>query len=297
MPNERFKEICEPIWRETGFRSVNDVEQCYKKELNRYKNDAGKERQQYSPSSIASFLRGASIGQIGQADLALYMMLYGVELTKQIFDALQEEPNGDGRKSYSSVADTVSNDSAVKRVKRQIGSEGDDGTRYDLSNITGKLILYGLLSARIEEEALEDGKKPLCVLGFIAVDADGRISGKAFRYFGPETGLKANGDLRHVEPLFVNSKSTILLEYELRRRQLPGHLDDRTGFIKAHPVDGAEQIVDGDFAYEGTYQDLDREGANIDGQALLRVIEGTLAQGKAFLEEHGEKFNAVLRGE
>lgn len=297
MPNERFKEICEPIWRETGFKSVNDVEQCYKKELDRYKNDGRGEQKQYSPSSIASFLRGASVGQIGQADLALYMMLHGVDLTKQLFDTLQEEPNGHGRKSYSSIADTVSGDPGVTRVRRLIGSGADDGTRYDLSNVTGKLVLYGLLSARIEEEELEDGKKPLCVLGYMEVDADGRISGKAFRYFGPETGLKANGDLRHVEPFFVNSKSTILLEYELRRRQLPGQLDDRTGFIKAYPVEGAEQIVEGDFAYEGTYQDLDREGANVDGQALLRVIEGTSAQGKALLEQYGEKFNAILRGE
>lgn len=272
MAENRLLTVCQSAWEAVGIQNPNKLAEAYQALRENLQYDGYEKEQPYSAGTVTRALREGKIKKIEAFELALFLMMHGEAKAKELMKACH--PQATGKLPYLEIAQMISADPGVMKIKQEINAEQTDQVGLFVSHpLAGKTVLYSLLSSRVENEPAENGNKPKCVLGFMRFEESGSFDGEAFIYFGNSLELKSNGDLKSLEPAFVNSRGTILIEYSLEREHLPGGPKDRRGLIKVRLVNNDGSIIESAEAYKGTYKDLDPEGANVPGQTYFEVIE------------------------
>lgn len=293
-----FKEVCGPLMRSAGFSSVSSFKTAYSDIFGKYYFSDAKIRMPYSADVVSRMIGGhyTTIKNADRISLALYLVVHGLAETEALFDTSKApQQQGTGSKPYSSIANVVSNDIEVRRLSELIASKSTDTVKsVDLSGFADRVMFYGLLSSRIEEETEQDGIPPKCVVGYLVIDSSGLAEGQAFIYFD-DNKIKKNGKISSVDSIFLNVRGALLIEYTLTRHYLPGSPANRTGFIKVAPYEGRKSIVTGAQVFQGTYKDLDLKGVSIDGSVELEVVDVSAAQAEAELRRYASLFSEVLQ--
>jgi len=270
-----FAEECKAYWEATKFNSPNSVITAYTEVhgLFHFQDDAAS--QQVSSSKLYALLRGVYPNSVNSddLDLSLYLIIHGRQPIIDLHASKKTKDDKGPTIPYSRVSDVIADDQVVKRLKDLISSKSNSNSVVvNISDFAGKTIFYALRSARVREEPEYNGLKALCVVGYITLDSSGMGDGEVFRYFGDDT-FQENGDLRTIDPIFLNTKSMLAFEYRLSRTHLPDRPEDRLGFVKVSPNKNREPIFQDGRAFKGTYRDFDPAGVSEEGTVHLEVVD------------------------